>query len=95
MHRENFTAYETMPEDLAIYMSQNGPHFNKYAFEFAVSNMYKKSASGEEEKITPYTKAKIDELLAKKKQISDELKTQIKQLNLDIIFKITMLIGIK
>ena len=26
---------------------------------------------------------KIDELLAKKKQISDELKTQIKQLNLD------------
>jgi len=52
-----------MPEDLAIYMSQNGPHFNKYAFEFAVSNMYKKSENGEEEKIAPYTKAKVDELL--------------------------------
>lgn len=63
MHRENFTAYETMPEDLAIYLSQNGPHFNKYAFEFAVSNMYKKSPTGVEEKVTPYTKAKVDELL--------------------------------
>lgn len=64
MHRENLTAYETIPEDLAVYMSQNGPHFNKYAFEFAVSNMYKKSADGKEEEITPYAKAKVDELLA-------------------------------
>ena len=65
MHnRENFTAYETMPEDLAIYMSQNGPHFNRYAYEFATSNMYKKSSSGKEEEITPYTKKQIDELLA-------------------------------
>ncbi|MBP3201271.1 MAG: hypothetical protein J6M39_06450 [Lachnospiraceae bacterium] len=63
MHRENFTAYETMPEDLAVYLSQNGPHFNKYAFEFAVSNMYKESASGKEEEIVPYTKNKVDELL--------------------------------
>ena len=65
MHRENFTAYETMPEDLAVYMSQNGPHFNKYAFEFAVSNMYKKSENDIEEKITPYSKNKVNELLAK------------------------------
>ena len=64
MHRENLTAYETMPEDLAVYMSQNGPHFNKYAFEFAVSNMYKKSADDKEEEINPYSKAKVDELLA-------------------------------
>lgn len=65
MHRENFTAYETMPEDLAVYMSHNGPHFNKYAFEFAVSNMYKKLSDGIEEKVIPYTKSKIDELLNK------------------------------
>lgn len=65
MHRENLTAYETMPEDLAIYLSQNGPHFNRYACEFAVSNMYKKSSSGEEEKITPYEKKQIDELLTR------------------------------
>lgn len=65
MRRENFTAYEIMPEDLAVYMSQNGPHFNKYAFEFAVSNMYKKSENNIEEKIIPYSKNKVDELLAK------------------------------
>ena len=42
MHtRENFTAYETMPEDLAIYLSHYGPHFNKKCCEFAVSQMYK------------------------------------------------------
>ena len=60
MHRrENFTAYETMPEDLAIYMSHNGPHFNKAACEFAVSNMYKE----DEEEITPYTKKEVDAIL--------------------------------
>lgn len=64
MHRENFTAYETMPEDLAIYLSQNGPHFNKLAFKFAVSNMYKETADGKEESIVPYTKVKVDELLS-------------------------------
>ena len=64
MHRENFTAYEVMPEDLAIYMSHNGPHFNKQAFKFAVSNMYKESADGEEKPVVPYTKSKIDELLS-------------------------------
>jgi hypothetical protein len=42
MHnRENFTAYETMPEYMAVYMSHNGPHFNKKLFEFAISKMYK------------------------------------------------------
>lgn len=64
MNRENLTAYETMPEDLAIYLSHNGPHFNKYAFKFAVSNMYKESEDGEEKEIIPYTKSKIDELLS-------------------------------
>ena len=46
MHRENFTAYETMPEDLAIYLSHYGPHFNRHAFNFAVSNMYKTDDTG-------------------------------------------------
>lgn len=65
MHRENFTAYEVMPEDLAIYLSHNGPHFNKQAFKFAVSNMFKDSEDDEkEEEIVPYTKKQIDELLA-------------------------------
>lgn len=60
MHRrENFTAYETMPEDLAIYLSQNGPHFNKEAYKFAVSQMYKK----EDEKLPVYLKQDVDNLL--------------------------------
>lgn len=65
MHRENFTAYETIPEDLAIYMSHNGPHFNRYACDFATSNMYKESSSGEQEPITPYTKQQVNDILTK------------------------------
>ena len=64
MHRENFTAYEVIPEDLSIYLSHNGPHFNKAAFEFAVSNMYKETPSGKEEPVKEYTKKQVDELLA-------------------------------
>lgn len=64
MHkRENFTAYETMPEYLAIYMSQYGPHFNKHCFDFAVSKMYKTNSKGEEENIKPYTKEQVDKLI--------------------------------
>lgn len=62
MHnRENFTAYETMPEDLAIYMSHNGPHFNREACTFAVENMFKE----DEEPITPLTKKEVDAILLK------------------------------
>lgn len=61
MHnRENFTAYEIMPEDLAIYMSHNGPHFNKEACLFAVSNMYKE----DEKEIVPISKSSVDEMLS-------------------------------
>jgi len=61
MHnRENLTAYETIPEDLALYMSHNGPHFNKEACLFAVSNMYK----DDEQEIVPISKKEVDELLS-------------------------------
>lgn len=60
MHRrENFTAYEVMPEDLAIYLSHNGPHFNKKACEFAVSQMYQ----DEYQKFDPYTKEQVDNFI--------------------------------
>lgn len=60
MHnRENFTAYEIMPEDLAIYLSHNGPHFNKKCCEFAVSQMYK----DEGEEFKPYEKGQVEEIL--------------------------------
>jgi len=55
MHRrENFTAYETIPEDLAIYMSHNGPHFNKEACKFATDQMF----IDEDEEFKPSQKKK-------------------------------------
>lgn len=57
--RENFTAYETMPEDLAIYLSHNGPHFNRQACEFATAQMYK----GDEDYIEPYSRQEVDNML--------------------------------
>ena len=64
MHRENFTAYETMPEELAIYLSHNGPHFNRKACIFAVEQMYKLDNEGDEEEITPIPKKEVDALLS-------------------------------
>ena len=61
--RENFTAYEVMPEDLAIYLSHNGPHFNKAAYEFAVKQMYRTDDGGKEVDIPKTTKKEIDNLL--------------------------------
>lgn len=64
MHRrENFTAYEVMPEDLAIYLSHNGPHFNKAACMFALDNMFKKDDNGEEKKLVPINKKEVDAML--------------------------------
>ena len=71
MHnRENFTAYETMPADLAIYLSHYGPHFNKECCKFAVSQMYKKDDSGREQDIEPISKGEVEDCL--KECIEDE-----------------------
>lgn len=59
MHRDNFTAYETMPTALAIYMSHNGAHFNKKCCEFALDQMYIK----EDEEFKPFSKQQVDGLL--------------------------------
>ena len=60
MHnRTNLTSYEIMPEALAIYMSHNGPHFNKKCCEFAVSQMYK----DEGENFKPYQKHEVEDIL--------------------------------
>lgn len=60
MHnRENFTAYETMPTALAVYLSQYGPHFNKACCKFAVSLMYKVDDNDREVAIEPYTKEDV------------------------------------
>lgn len=51
---------------MRVYLRNNGWHFSKKAVEYAVSMMKKKNPStGKLEKITPYTKEEIDELLKK------------------------------
>ncbi len=62
-NRENFTAYEIMPEALSIYLSHNGPHFNKKCCEFAISQMYKTDENGKEKDIEPFEKGQVEELL--------------------------------
>lgn len=62
-NRENLTAYETMPESLAIYLSHNGPHFNKACCEFAISQMYKTDDEGKELEFVPYNKIEVKQLL--------------------------------
>lgn len=48
-----------MPEDLAIYMSHNGPHFNKAACEFAVEQMF----TEDEKELKGFTKEQVNGLL--------------------------------
>lgn len=58
--------YDDIPSDMRRYLSHNGWHFNKKACEYAVSMMRKKSpVSGKLEKIEPYTKEQVEEMLKK------------------------------
>ena len=58
--------YDEMPKEMRTYLQYNGWHFNKKAFQIAVSQMKKKSpASGKLEKIEPYTKEQVEEMLKK------------------------------
>lgn len=60
--RDNFTRYDEYPEAMLIYLRNYGPHFNRKLYEFAVGKMYKK-VNGEERKVVPYTKEKIEDLI--------------------------------
>ena len=61
--RENFTAYEVLPDDLYTYMSHYGPHFTKELCDYAVSLMYADDENGNKKNITPYTKEQVENLL--------------------------------
>lgn len=61
--RENFTAYEILPDDLYTYMSHYGPHFTKELCDFAVSQMFADDEDDKKKNITPYTKEQVDNLL--------------------------------
>ena len=64
--RQPLDLYDDMPRDMRKYLSNNGWHFNKKACDFAVSLMKKENQSTKKkEKIEPYTKEQIDEMLKK------------------------------
>lgn len=57
--RENLFAYDVMPENLIVYLSHNGPHFNKKCCEFAVAQMY----TEDDKNFKPIEKGEIEEYL--------------------------------
>ena len=58
--------YDDMPREMRTYLSHNGWHFNKRACEYAVKMMKRKNpASGKTERIEPYTKEQVEDMLAK------------------------------
>lgn len=52
-----------MPRDMAKYISNYGFHFDKHAFEFAVSQMRRKDANGKEVKAQMYPKEDVETVL--------------------------------
>ena len=38
--------YDDIPRPMKRYLRENGPHFNKELYEFAVSKMYKENDNG-------------------------------------------------
>lgn len=58
--------YDDMPRAMKAYISHNGFHFTKKAFECAVKQMKRKNpASGKLEAIEPWTKEQVEEMLVK------------------------------
>ncbi len=66
MRREPLDIRDRRPEEMEVYLSNFGWHFNKKMCEFAVSLMKKLSpSSGKKERIEPISKEKVDELLTR------------------------------
>lgn len=66
MERTPLDYYEDIPRDMRAYLRNYGYSFSKRACEFAVSRMRKMNTStGKSEKIEPYTKEKVEEMLEK------------------------------
>lgn len=57
--------WEDTPKDMKKYLKNYSWHFNHKIYKYAVSQMYKKTKDGKEEKIEPIEKEKLYELLKK------------------------------
>lgn len=66
MQRLPLDIYDERPREMRVYLRNNGWHFSKRAVDYAVSMMKKKNPATEKmEKITPYSKEEVDEILKK------------------------------
>lgn len=65
MHNLPLDIYDEMPTDMKRYITHFGWHFNKKAYDYAVSLMVKRDDNGNEISIKPYTKEEVDELIRK------------------------------
>lgn len=66
MNGQNLDNFIPRPKGMTAYLSHCGWHFNKKMCDFAVSMMRKKNPNTkEEERIQPYTKEAVDELLTR------------------------------
>lgn len=57
--------YDEMPSAMKRYIKHFGWNFNKKAFQYAVSKMFKEDANGKKTKIEPKSKETIEEILKK------------------------------
>lgn len=62
-NRIALSSFDEIPEGMKKYLQHYGYHFSKKMYEFAASQMYKKDASGKEEKMKPIEKDKLAEML--------------------------------
>lgn len=53
------TLFDIIPDEMRMYLSYNGPHFNKKLATFAIGMMEKNG-----KKITPYTKENVNRMIA-------------------------------
>lgn len=71
----NYDNYNEMPRMMRSYLSHHGWHFSKPMCEWAVSLMRKTNKStGKVEKIQPYIKEEVDELLKRHNVTLDNCK---------------------
>lgn len=64
MHN-SLDVYDALPPDMINYLKHYGKHFNSKLYQFAASKMKKRDNTGQLQKITPYTKDQVDQLLNK------------------------------
>ena len=63
MYQRRIGSYDEIPEGMKRYINNYGCHFNKKLCDWATSQMYKK-VDGKKQYIQPYTKEKVEQLLA-------------------------------